>query len=225
MGKVLQKYIADSGLCSRRKAEILIKEGRVKLNKKVACLGDRVETNGIVEVDNRKLKVNNSKIYLKLNKPAGYVCSNRRFSGEKSIFDLVNMSVKLICAGRLDKASRGLVVLTNDGGWVNRITHPSFNNEKEYLVRVKNYEKDINNKNIIKQLITGVKDDGDMLTAKKVEVLSDNFYKVILTCGKKRHIRRMFKAIGLDVVDLIRVSIGNIKLASLKEGEWQYMKK
>ncbi len=223
---VLQKFIANSGLCSRRKAEDLIKRDKVIINGKQAKLGDRVNESDKVFINGKKIIKDNSLLYIKLNKPVGYVCSNRSFPEEKSVFELVKLKKKLVCAGRLDKNSRGLVLLTNDGVFVNKITHPSFDNEKEYLVRVRSKANEkINNANIIKELMNGIKSDGELLNAKKVEVLNENFFKIILTYGKKRHIRRMFKALDLHVQDLIRVRVGDIVLGNLKEGEWEYFKK
>ena len=223
---VLQKFIADGGLCSRRKAEELIRQGKVKVNGEVAELGCRVsESDRVVVSGRRVIASNKEKIYIKLNKPVGYVCTNRRFLGEKSVFDLVDVASRLVCAGRLDKDSRGLVLLSNDGDWINKITHPSGENEKEYLVKVNFYKgNEINYKKLFKQLLEGVREGGDVLKVKKVELLDEGYFKVVLEYGKKRHVRRMFQAMGLHVKALKRVRVGNIKLGSLNEGMWEGIK-
>lgn len=216
--RVLQKFIADSGYCSRRRAEELIADGRVKVNGAVAEPGRKVDEKDKVQVDGRPLSSPSSKIYIKLYKPAGYVCTNRRFAGEKNVFDLVQVKERLFVAGRLDKDSRGLVVLTNDGEWVNKITHPSFGCEKEYHVQVSRLDADI-----LRSLRKGV-DIGDegVVRVKKVEKMDDHTIKIVLEQGKKRQIRRMLSAGGVKVKDLKRVRIHNIGLEELQEGEWTY---
>src|SRR6056297_2781176 len=153
--KVLQKFLAETGHCSRRQAEELIKRGRVQVNGETAEPGQRVSEGDDVRVDEEVLVGPKEKIYIKLNKPAGYTCTNRKFSGEKNVFDLVPSKEKLFVVGRLDKDSRGLVLLTNDGDWANQLSHPSFGCEKEYEVsfefRILNFEYEIK-----KRLLTGV---------------------------------------------------------------------
>ena len=229
---ILQKFIADSGYCSRRRATELMKQGKVKVNKEVAELGQRVSRVEKVFILGKEIKVQGQRIYIKLNKPVDYVCTNRRFENEKSVFDLVNIPDKLICAGRLDKNSKGLVILTNDGAWVNKITHPSFEHEKEYLVKIEGDKATDQNEElkkkkydlIISQMQNGIEDEGEKLKAKSVQLLKYDNFKIVLTYGKKRHIRRMFKALGLEVVEIVRVRIGDIKLGGLKEGRWEQFK-
>ena len=221
---VLQKYIANSGYCSRREAEKLIRGGRVRVNGVVAELGQRAEEGDEIKVGGKKIGAAGEKIYIKVNKPVGYVCTNRRFDSEKSIFELVDVGVRLVCAGRLDKNSRGLVLLSNDGEWINKVTHPRFGGEKEYLVKVSmrsEQREAFRAKEVIKKLLAGVKDDGEHLKVKKVEMLDEAYFKVVLEYGKKRHIRRLFQALGLHVRDLRRVRVGDIKLGALDEGKWE----
>ena len=127
---------------------------------------------------------------------------------------------KLVCAGRLDKESRGLALLSNDGDWVQKISHPSGGHEKEYLVRVEFKNAPLAVDDILKKLYNGIDDQGDILKVKKVEYLGDGKIVVILSYGKKRHIRRMFSAVGLTVLDLQRVRIEKIKLNNLNDGEF-----
>jgi pseudouridine synthase len=153
------------------------------------------------------------------------------FKGEKSIFNIVRAEEKLFAVGRLDKNSRGLVLLTNDGDWANKLTHPRYEHEKEYEViigksKTRREKKDeLFFNNVINKLERGVDiGEGDgFARARRVKYLGQEKFRVILTEGKKRQIRRMFKALGLRVEDLLRVRIGNIKLDKLKEGNWVYL--
>lgn len=220
----LQKVIAESGYCSRRKAEELIAAGKVKVNNKVAEPGQPVASGDQITIDSKPLKRQLKKIYIALNKPKGYTCTSRRFKGEKNIFDLVNVDERLFIVGRLDKNSHGLVILTNDGDYAQKMTHPRYHHEKVYEVTVKtplrkgkveeDYYKDVSS-----CLTKGIMDDGDFLIAKKVIYLGNNKFRITLTEGKKRQLRRMFASLGLKVTDLIRTRIGKVKLGDLKEGE------
>ena len=223
--QVLQKFIANSGHCSRRKAEAFIKDGRVFVNDKMAELGQRVGSEDEVKVNGIKINVLDEKIYIKLNKPEGYVCTNRRFKDEKNVFELVDNNEKLNIVGRLDKESRGLLLLTNDGDLTQKLTHPKFEHKKTYEVEI---NEKINKSDIEKAIRTfkgGVDiEDGDgVVTPKEVKYIDNNKFKILLTEGKKRQIRRMFKVVGLKVKDLVRVGIGSLSLGSLKEGEWEYL--
>lgn len=231
---VLQKHIADSGHCSRRQAEDLIRNGKVLVNGKVAELGMRVDEQDKVEVDKKIIKPVKEKIYIKINKPIGYTCTNRSFKGEKNVFELKSLLSSslqkegilrsLSVVGRLDKNSRGLVILTNDGDWAEKIAHPRYKKEKEYIIEIKNQNTKI--KMILEKFKKGIdigEEDG-VVRAKGVDYLGDDKFKIILTQGKKRQIRRMFDAFGIEVVDLKRIGIGNISLGGLKEGGWEYLK-
>jgi pseudouridine synthase len=213
---VLQKFIAESGYCSRRKAQELIQEGKVYLNGKKAILGDRADEKDLVEVEGRQIKPE-EKVYIKLNKPVGYTCTNRKFSGERNVFDLAKTGERLFVAGRLDKNSRGLVVLTNDGDWAQKMTHPSFEHEKEYEVRI---NKEIPSKKLRDEFVEkGVdfKEEGKLF-AKSVDKIGDKKFRIILFEGKNRQIRKMFQSLRAEVLDLKRIRMGNIKLGDLQEG-------
>jgi len=162
-----------------------------------------------------------AKIYIKLNKPAGYTSTAARFKGEKNIFSLVKVKERLFIVGRLDKASRGLILLTNDGELANKLTHPRYEKEKEYLAAVS--KQVASAKAVVQKFLTGVDiGEGDgIVRAKRVKYQSGEKFSIVLTEGKKRQIRRMFKALGLEVMDLIRVRIGKLELGNLKEGEWR----
>ena len=230
---ILQKYIAQSGYCSRRKAEDLIREAKVFVNSEVAELGQRVDDHDDVRVKGTKIEAINKKIYIKLNKPRGYVCTNRDFDAEQNVFELIDNEYRhLHVVGRLDKNSHGLVILTNDGDFTEKMTHPRHQHEKEYLVRIKDdklatcqADRNIEVREIATELKKGVDiGEGDgVVRAKSIEQLSDKIFKMILTQGKKRQIRRMFEALGYKVSDLERVRMGNVVLGDLKVREWEVM--
>ncbi len=222
----LQKRIADSGYCSRRKAEELIAAGLVRVNGQRAKIGQSVEAEDEILVDGRSLKTEKRLVYIALNKPEGYTCTNRVFWGEKNVFDLVKSSDRLFAVGRLDKMSRGLVILTNDGDYAQKMAHPRYEHEKEYEVTVKSqnvgrvsetqWAKEIQNK-----LLKGAMDEGELLIAKKVVYLNNYKFKLVLAQGKKRQIRRMFQLLGLRVSDLLRTRIGDVYLSGLEPGEYR----
>lgn len=226
---VLQKFIADSGLCSRRKAEEFIRSGKVKVNGERAELGMKVGENDSVTVCGEKIGLPEKKIYIKLNKPIGYVCTNAVFREEKSVFDLLDdfKGKKLFAVGRLDKNSRGLVLLTNDGEWANRLIHPRYGHEKKYLAVVNNKQLPVVR---VKEIIASFKKGVDIgegdgtVKVKNIQYSGNGEFEIILTEGKKRQIRRMFRASGLEVVDLVRTKIGDIVLGDLPEGEWGHVK-
>jgi len=216
----LQKKIAESGCCSRRTAEELIVAGFVAVNGIKAVIGQNVEARDEITISGKPLKAQTQKIYIALNKPKGYTCTNRRFAGEKNIFDLIKLKARLFVVGRLDKDSRGLVILTNDGEYAQKTTHPRYHHEKVYEVAVEDV-KPSDVRVIISCLTKGVRHEREFLVAKKATYLGNNKFRLILTQGKKRQIRRMFTVLGYSVSDLLRTQIGNVKLGDLKEGEWK----
>jgi len=227
----LQKFIANSGYCSRRKAEELIRNSArssqfetVLVNGRPAELGMAVSRSDEVKIKGKKIELSKNKIYIKLNKPNGYTCTNRKFEGETNIFDLVKTEERLFVVGRLDKNSRGLILLTNDGELTQKLTHPKFEHEKKYQVEIKS-QNNIKTENVIQKLKEGVDiGEGDKIVkAKKVRYLRNNKFEIILTEGKKRQIRRMFNALGIDIIDLVRVEISGLKLENLAEGKWEYL--
>lgn len=216
---VLQKFIAESGLCSRRAAEELIRVGRVSVNGVLAELGQRVDGGEKILIDGKEVGAPMEKIYIKINKPVGYVCTNRHFPGEKSIFDLIKIKERLHVAGRLDKDSRGLVILTNDGDYTKKVTHPSSKCEKKYLVKIA-HDLEMGRRDreeIISQFKKGIEIEGGLARTLSVEY-KNGVFKITLNEGKKRQIRRMFEAVGCRVIDLKRISIGEVELGDLKEG-------
>ena len=225
MADVLQKIIAESGLASRRQAEALIKRGSVKLNGVRAKLGDRANPEvDIIKISGKLIPQKEEKIYLKLNKPVEYTCSNKRFPGEKNIFDLVKDNKKLFSIGRLDKNSRGLIILSNDGELAQKLTHPRFKHKKTYIVKAdKGNRGEISFKDgwrICTKLKQGIDIGGGdgVVRVKESQYLENNSFKLILTEGKKRQVRRMFKTLNLKVYDLKRIEFAGIRLDKLEEG-------
>ncbi|MEI7452266.1 MAG: pseudouridine synthase [Candidatus Falkowbacteria bacterium] len=228
MKVVLQKFIAEREFFSRRQAETLIREGGVKLNGKIAALGDRADDDDDVEIRGRRvqnLDVNKKKVSFILNKPIGYVCTTRMFKNEKNVFDLIDTRERLFIVGRLDKDSRGLVLLTNDGAMAQKMTHPKYECQKTYEVKISGPEKideaqiDFIERNF--SMGVNIGDEDGVAIAYEVNYLGDGVFKVVLTQGKKRQLRRMFGALGYSVLDLKRTQLGEFKLGNLPEGQYK----
>lgn len=222
----MQKLIAASGLCSRRAAEELIRRGRVQVNGHPAELGMRASEEDEVRVNGKKV-FEKEKIYLKLNKPAGYTCTNRKFEGERNVFDLLpGIKERLFVSGRLDKNSRGLVFLTNDGDLDERLTHPRFEHEKEYRLLAEGVSDRFPVADFLAACRRGflVPEIG-RVKMKAIDYLGKGEFRVILAEGKKRQIRRMLEKFGLGVLDLKRVRIGSLSLGNLPEGKWAHLTK
>lgn len=222
---ILQKAIALSGHASRRQAEKLIQAGRVELNGQVAKPGDMADPDkDIIKIRGKKISSQAAeKVYIKLNKPAGYTCTNRRFPGEKNIFELVKSAAKLFAVGRLDKNSRGLVLLTNDGDLAQILAHPKFRHEKTYEAKVS--AENENAPQLVDKLLKGVDiGEGDgVVRAQAVKYLQKGRFIITLSEGKKRQIRRMFRRLGFPIVDIKRLSLADLQLGTLPEGRWEYL--
>jgi pseudouridine synthase len=214
----IQKRIARSGYCSRRSAEALVADGRVTVNGQLAHIGQHVAVDDEIRIDGAMLGGEPAPVYLKVNKPVGYVCSHRSQGGAPTVFDLVDHDTRLTAVGRLDKDSRGLVVLTNDGELVNQLTHPSFAHEKAYEVTVSGIA-DLAAASSALQRGVSIS-SSERVRAAKVDVLNDDTLAIVLRQGKNRQIRRMIAALGGCVDDLVRVRIATLELGSLAEGEW-----
>jgi len=223
----LQKIISDSGLLSRRKADLLIKQGRVTLNGRRAILGDKADPfSDHILVDGRGLpKKLNHKVFL-LNKPCGVISSCQDNHGRKTILSLIpsHLRIGMHTVGRLDLDSRGAILLTNNGNLTLRLTHPKYSHTKTYLVWVSGHPS----QSILDNWRRGILLDGKMTMPAKIEILdkvnSMTFLKVILKEGRNRQIRRIATLIGHPVQDLQRISISNINLNGLQEGKWRELK-
>ena len=212
----LNKFISSTGICSRREAEKLITAGRVTINGKPTELGNRVFDGDVVKVDGRALKAKPKTIYLALNKPVGIVCTTDS-KERKNIIKFLNYPERLFPIGRLDKPSEGLIFLTNDGDIVNKILRAGNNHEKEYIVSV---DKVIDER-FVKRMSNGIPILGTITQKCKVEKISEKVFKIILTQGLNRQIRRMCEYLGYNVTKLKRTRIMNVDLGALKTGEWR----
>lgn len=216
----LQKYLSAAGVCSRRKAEVLIAAGRVSINgETVARMGTRVDPRtDRVRVDGRAVRLQRKQIYIALHKPAGVVTSCSH-PGERTVLDLVDVGQRVYPVGRLDKDSTGLLLLTNDGRLHHGLLHPSFDHEKEYEVRVDRVIAD----GALRHLAKGVVLKGRRTQPARVRRLSGRVFRIILTEGRNRQVRRMVRKVGCRVTSLKRVRVACIQIGDLPAGSWRYL--
>jgi 23S rRNA pseudouridine2604 synthase len=214
----LNKYISETGACSRRQADQWIEAGRVTLNGVRAHLGLKVEADDEVRVDGELIGARKKPVYIALNKPAGITCTTETHV-EDNIVDFVGHPERIFPVGRLDKDSEGLILLTNDGDIVNEILRSENEHEKEYLVRVNRPITDLS----LGMLASGVKIMGVTTKPCKVTRVGREDFCIILTQGLNRQIRRMCSALGYRVERLRRVRIINIDLGTLAPGEWRHL--
>lgn len=231
MGEIvrLQKYIAMSGIASRRGAESLISEGRVTVNgNKVTEQGIKVEIGAdSVFVDGKLVKTKNKKYYIMLNKPVGYVSTAKDQFDRPTVVDIIKndiSDVRIFPVGRLDYDTEGLLLLTNDGDFTYKVTHPKFHMEKTYIAVVKG-GMTISGINKIRN---GVYiDDGFKTSPAQAEILDaydgHTYVKITIHEGKNRQVRKMFEAVGNKVVGLQRIKIGNVELGNLPLGRWRHL--
>lgn len=223
----LQKYIAECGIASRRKAEELILEGKISVNGIIVTeLGTKINpSKDIVEYNNKVIEPEQRNVYILLNKPIGYVTTVKDQFNRPSVLDLVKVKERIVPVGRLDFYTSGALILSNDGDFVYKITHPKHEVNKTYNVTVKG----IINDDEIEALRSGVKIDNYITKPAKVKILKTdkdkNISRIQITIheGKNRQIRKMCEAIGKKVLALHRSKIGNIDVKDLKIGEWRYL--
>lgn len=221
----LQKVIANSGYTSRRKAEEMIKKGLVKVNGvTIYELGVKVEPNDLIDVDGYILKKEN-KVYYLLNKPRGIITSTSDDKGRKTVVDLIKTNVRIYPVGRLDYDTTGAIILTNDGELANLIMHPKSNIDKVYIAKVKGL---IGKKEIIKLqngvYLDGVKTSKSKARIKKYDKKSDtSIVELIIHEGKNHQVKRMFEAIGYEVLKLKRERISFLDVSNLKSGEYRLL--
>jgi pseudouridine synthase len=221
MGLVrLQKFIAAAGVCSRRRGEELIRAGRVQVNGRVvAALGARVDPRqDQVSVDGRAVTAEKRLIYVALNKPRGFVTSCRH-AGKKIVLELVNVPERIYPVGRLDKDSTGLLLLTNDGRLHFRLSHPSFDHEKEYEVLVERPVSD----GALRRMAEGMPIQNTRTRPAVVTRLGDKRFRIVLKEGRNRQIRRMVRRLGNEVVELKRTRVASVRLGRLAEGTWRFL--
>ena len=212
----LNKYISSSGICSRREAEKFIKEGRVSINGKPTQLGNRVAKNDVVKLDGRLVQPKDITLYIALNKPVGIV-STTDDREPNNIVKHINYPERLFPIGRLDKPSEGLIFLTNDGDIVNKILRAGNSHEKEYFVTV---NKSIT-EDFIDKMSNGIPILGTITQKCSVEKVADRIFKIVLTQGLNRQIRRMCEYLDYEVTKLKRTRIMNVELGYLQTGDWR----
>jgi 23S rRNA pseudouridine2605 synthase len=221
----LQKYIARCGTASRRKAEELILQGRVKVNGKVVKeLGSKIiPGKDMVTVGDKRIYEKEKHIYIKLHKPEGYVTTVKDQFNRRTVIDLINIKERIFPIGRLDYNTSGLLLLTDDGDLANKLMHP------KYLI-YKTYEAEIIGRisnDSLNALRTGVLIDGYKTAPARVNLLKEaqntSHVQISIHEGKNRQVRKMFQAVGHKVIKLKRISFGNIELGNLKPGEWKYL--
>ena len=214
----INKYISETGFCSRREADKLIEQGRVTINGLKPEMGTKVNPEDSIEIDGKPLKAKQAFIYLAFNKPVG-ITSTTDLKDKDNIIDFINHKERIFPIGRLDKPSEGLIFLTNDGDIVNKILRAGNNHEKEYVVMV---DKTITS-DFIHQMSNGV-NILDTVTQKCfVEQTDSNKFRIILTQGLNRQIRRMCDVLGYKVYKLKRIRIMNITLDGIPSGKWRYL--
>ena len=217
----LNKYLSEIGYCSRRAGDKLIESGRVLINNEIATLGQKVNTNDEIKIDNKVVNVKEKKkIYLALNKPIGIVCTTDTRVEKDNIIDFIDYPERIFPIGRLDKPSSGLILLTNDGDIVNKILRTEHNHEKEYLVKV---DKALS-QTIIDRMSKGVPILDTITKECKIKKSGSNEFRIILTQGLNRQIRRMCEYFNYKVISLERTRIMNIEL-DLPVGEYRELTK
>ena len=215
----INKYLSQIGICSRREADKLVDSRRVKVNDEIAILGTKIKEGDKITIDNKLIKPQKKKtILIAFYKPRGIVCTTNSLIEKNNIIDYINFPERIFPIGRLDKLSEGLILLTNEGSLVNKILRSRNNKEKEYLVEV--------NKNItpyfVRQMSNGIPVLNTVTKNCKLVKVSSTTFKIILTQGLNRQIRRMCEFLGYKVISLKRIRIMNIKL-DVEIGKWRHL--
>ena len=215
----INKYLSQIGICSRREADKLVDSGRIKVNNEIAILGTKIKEGDNITIDNKLIKPKKKRtIFIAFNKPKGIVCTTNSIIEKNNIIDYINFPERIFPVGRLDKLSEGLIFLTNDGSLVNKVLRSRNNKEKEYLVEV--------NKNIttdfIRQMSNGIPILNTVTKNCKLIKVSTTTFKIILTQGLNRQIRRMCEFLGFKVVSLKRIRIMDINL-DVETGKWRHL--
>lgn len=214
----INKFISETGFCSRREADKLIEAGRVTINGIKSEMGTKVNPEDKIEIDGKPLKSKEASIYLAFNKPIGITCTTD-LKDKDNIIDFINHPKRIFPIGRLDKPSEGLIFLTNDGDIVNKILRAGNNHEKEYIVTV---DKLISS-DFIKKMGNGVAILETVTQKCFIELQDKNRFRIILTQGLNRQIRRMCEVLGYSVIKLKRIRIMNIKLDGIAVGKWRHL--
>ena len=222
-GERLQKVLARTGWGSRRECEILIEDGRVKVNGEIAVLGRRVKTaTDKVEVDGVTIGVAPGLVYYLLNKPVDVITTAKDTHGRQTVIELVPLEPRVFPVGRLDAETEGLLILTNDGELGHRLTHPSFGIEKEYLAHVDCSSNGVS-ESALKKLRDGIKLDDGVTSPAEVGQLQPGVLRIVIHEGRNRQIRRMCDAVGHPVERLVRVRVGPLIDRTLAPGKWRHL--
>lgn len=215
----INKYISNTGFCSRRQADNYIDQARVEINGNIALKGNRVHEGDVVTIDGERIgKKKLNKIYIALHKPRG-ITSTTDLSDKTNIINYVNYTTRIFPIGRLDKPSEGLILLTNDGDMVNKVLRAGNNHQKEYEVTV---DKEITNE-FLQKMRNGIRIDGVVTKKCTVVQLKKNKFKIILVQGLYRQIRKMCEACGFHVTQLIRTRIMHLTLKNIPYGKWRLL--
>ncbi len=217
----LSKVLASAGVASRRACETLIFDGRVKVNGDTVVIPQtQVGPSDAITVDDKAITAGEEKVYYILNKPKGYICTNRRTNSTKIVLDLfTGEQQRLFTVGRLDKDTQGLLLVTNDGHFANRVMHPSSNILKEYLAKTQQEISDEHLKSISKGTLV----EGTFVKPVKVTKVRKGTLKITIAEGKKREVRHLLTSAGLDIQELTRIRIGHLLLGPLPLGTWRPM--
>jgi 23S rRNA pseudouridine2605 synthase len=222
----LQKYLADAGVCSRRKAEEFITEGKITVNNEIIKeLGTKIDENSdVVKYKGKIVKAFENKVYIMLNKPTGYVCTAKDERDRPIVLDLIKgVKERIFPIGRLDYNSSGLLLLTNDGELTYKLTHPKHEVDKTYVIKIKGVPEESE----IDKLREGVMLEGKKTLPANINIIerSDKWAKIQISIheGRNRQIRKMFDIINHPVIKLKRISMGKIQIGILREGEWRHL--
>lgn len=221
----VNKYLASTGICSRRKADEFIKEGRIKINGKDVEQGQQVDVeNDVVEFDGERVSLEEEKEYFLLNKPAKVLCAVSDESNKKLVTDLIDTKNRIYPVGRLDYETEGLIILTNDGDFFNKIIHPRAMVYKTYLAKLRGQISE----EALKHLEEGVELDDGMTLPSKVKLVNDDsknsWIRISIREGRNRQVRRMCKEVGNEVLYLKREAIAGLRLQNLASGEYRHLK-
>lgn len=219
----LNKYLADCGVGSRRECDRLIADGKVKINGKIATLGETVEDNDQVSVEGKRVQLKNKNYYIMLHKPKGCVTTVKDDLGRKTVMDFVDLKARLYPVGRLDYDTEGLLLLTNDGIVANQLTHPKNSVEKVYIARISGKVTEAERRSLER----GVEIDGAVTAPAKVKILQGDEHhtrvEVTITEGRNHQVKKMFECVGKEVEFLKRVAVGELHLGGLQRGKWRFL--